>query len=304
MSQSLSVSPTEQVRSPAIPFSSLPVEIRTCVWEFVSFLPRNLDIWGQLLGTLENDYTTRKQILAAPFKYRTTRSVPAILHVNRESRLIGLKHYFLEFSWEMKDAESGLEMKVAPRIYYNPQVDRVCLMGSFVDPIEYQGSSNTTLPWSLYTPRFDQTSLAPTSFAINLWPIEHSYGYYGSELDGHMPAEFGFIVGLLKVKEILLFWESGVEVDEDNILLGNESFDFVEVAINNMEGERWERLEAGRALLEREFQQQIDDLRNELARGHIRLAEFEERLAHLEVRPVVRLVRLMAGGEFPPDPKC
>jgi hypothetical protein len=256
------------------------------------------------LGTLADDYTKRKRIFATPFKYLTTRPVPAILHINRESRSIDLKHYSLEFGWEMKDTESGLEMKVAPRIYYNPCVDRVCLLGSFIDPFQEQGDENGALPWSLYTSKVNQSSLAPLSIAINLWPHEYAYGYEDFTLDSHVPEEFGFIIGSQEVKEVLLFWESGLDIDVDNILLGARNFEFVEITTNTVEGKRRERLEIGRAMLEREFEILIEFLKTMLARGDIGQAEFEEQLSPLEVRPAVKFVRLMAEGEFPSDPEC
>lgn len=204
----------------------------------------------------------------------------------------------------MKDEESGLEMRVAPRIYYNPYADRICFMGSFIDPLQEQGLENGALPWSLCAPRSDQTSLVPSSVAINLWPFEQAYGFEEYAVHGHVPSEFGFTIGLWTVKEVLLFWESGLEIDEDDSLLGAQSFEFVELATNNMDRERSERLELGRTLLEQEFQARIGYTKRDLRFGRISQAELQERLAHLEIRPVVRLVRLMVEGEFPPAPKC
>lgn len=194
-------------------------------------------------------------------------------------------------------------MKVPPRIYYNPYADRLCLMGSFIDPLEEQGSENGALPWSLYTPGIDPSSLAPVSMAVNLWPHEYGYGFDEYALEGHIPDEFGFIIGLQKVKEVILIWEAGLEIDKDNILLGARSFKLVKIETPaTEEKERIARLVVGKALLEREFQERIDRLKEDLEFGYIGQAEFDKRLADLEVRPVVRFGRLMADDEFAPDP--
>lgn len=289
-----------------------------------------------------NRHTSRPPIHAAPFRYLTTRPVPAVLHINHESRLIGLKYYSLEFSWESKDVPSGLEMNVPAKIYYNPEADRICFMGSFLDPLQEQGMDNESLPWSTLW-----ASSGPLSVAINLWPHEHSYGFDEYVEDSHIPDEFGLIFELHSVKEVLLFWESGLEInEEDNILLGARRFGFVEFDTNDAEETRKQRLEIGKALFDRAWREKIGGSRSERAfepaseADSTSQAEFDSQVESIDqagflaisasasfsetdsiiqaestreagsqeqqspvrLRPVVKLVRLMAGGEFPPDP--
>lgn len=173
-------------------------------------------------------------------------------------------------------------------------------MGPFYDPLQEQGSVNGSLPWSLLFPGNDQSSLAPSSFAVNLWLHECSYGFDAYSPDRHIPDEFSFIIALQKVKEVLLFWEPGLVIDKGDYLLVTGNFDFADVSTDNTERETRERLEVGRELLEREFRERTDALGSGLVLGYITQAEFEERLADLKARPVVRFVKLM-GGEISTD---
>src|SRR4051812_5550630 len=76
-------------------FPNLPLEVREMVWTYVSHWPRNLDIWvkheGPELTTVSLDGQRRSRY--RPHSFITSQCVPALLHTNREARIIGLKYY-------------------------------------------------------------------------------------------------------------------------------------------------------------------------------------------------------------------
>lgn len=113
-------------------FAHLPFDVRACIWEAVAFLPRNIDLWAQHLGTTTATSSSQPTDGFSLFRYVTTQPPPAILHVNQESRAIGLKHYSLEFgsSYEIP-RHYGLRAESPPKTYINFHSDRVCLVGAF-----------------------------------------------------------------------------------------------------------------------------------------------------------------------------
>jgi hypothetical protein len=105
-------------------FPTLPVELRLKIWTIASFHPQNVDIWARCLGEIGSRLHPY-----IPFKYTSHCSVPAILHVCRESRGIGLQYYHLDFGTLYDDETFRFE--TPPKIYIHFAADRVCeLSGS------------------------------------------------------------------------------------------------------------------------------------------------------------------------------
>jgi hypothetical protein len=91
-------------------FRELPVEVRLMIWKEVCFKPRIIDIWGKSIRSLwpfGDDTWFEADIFpyppVRPFVHRSYSRIPSILHVSREARSAGLKHYSLEFgtSWSL-----------------------------------------------------------------------------------------------------------------------------------------------------------------------------------------------------------
>lgn len=110
-------------------FSRLPVELRGFIWEYSCHVERNLDIWIAPFAISQSDKEEQ------PFKYITTTPAPAILHICKESRAAGLKHYDLKF--EMEFTSGGSTHWTPNRIYANFGTDRVFLMGAWPEEALY-----------------------------------------------------------------------------------------------------------------------------------------------------------------------
>jgi hypothetical protein len=112
-------------------FAKLPPELRLKVWECL-IQPRIV-----IVCCLQNDRTaentTGEKLAArrAELDARTTRGnmVPSVLHVNSESRALGLKHYELAFGWRIKGSLRGTPTSSPPRTYFNFAQDALFLTG-------------------------------------------------------------------------------------------------------------------------------------------------------------------------------
>lgn len=109
-------------------FSKLPRELRIKIWQFAAREPRIVEVCqlqraqhiSQGIGDDDDFELTYSKAFYSPG------TIPAILHINRESRLIALEHYTLSFPHGAHPA----------KIYYNPSVDMLYFPGwSFEYPI-------------------------------------------------------------------------------------------------------------------------------------------------------------------------
>jgi hypothetical protein len=69
--------------------------------------------------------------LHSPFFYKSSCPAPIILHVSRESRLEGLKHYKLDFAVKHEGyyrQSQPVTLTAKPTIYFNWKVDRLCII--------------------------------------------------------------------------------------------------------------------------------------------------------------------------------
>lgn len=107
-------------------FADFPFDIRVCIWDNVAFLPRDIDLWAQGLGTIATSSSQPHEFTL--FRYVTTQPPPAILHVNEESRAIDLKYCSLEFglSYEIP-RHYDLRAGSPPKTYTNVRCDRSCI---------------------------------------------------------------------------------------------------------------------------------------------------------------------------------
>jgi hypothetical protein len=103
-------------------FGELPSELRVKIWNHVCFHPRNVDISSETLGTVRICEGTYVDV----HKFFSHALHPAVLHVSRESREEGMKHYQLEFGSSY--TSSIINVSTPPRIYVNFACDRLCLL--------------------------------------------------------------------------------------------------------------------------------------------------------------------------------
>ncbi|KAF5605929.1 hypothetical protein FPANT_1068 [Fusarium pseudoanthophilum] len=57
------------------------------------------------------------------------RSVPVLLHINREARYLALQHYELAFGWRISKLLSDTPVSEPPRVWFNFDLDAVYLAG-------------------------------------------------------------------------------------------------------------------------------------------------------------------------------
>ncbi|KAK4644753.1 hypothetical protein QC761_307670 [Podospora bellae-mahoneyi] len=119
-------------------FGDLPPEIRLSIWE-VLIQPRIV-----LAACVDNRCKTQKHAQMA--KRSTTRSIPVLLHVNRESRDLALRHYELTFAWKIPPRLAAPETSVLPaqgdaRVWFNFNLDALLLLGE-LEPYDEFGFSS------------------------------------------------------------------------------------------------------------------------------------------------------------------
>lgn len=160
--------------SPALPdtsystftcFQRLPYDIRYLVWKLAASVPRNLDIWPLSIGALASNHNPDVELTPQMWRIFTTSPIPSILHATQESRTIGSKFYVLSFGVKHQcPSYHGATITMPPRVYYNLEVDRVCLM---ISPAHE--ASNDTYTWVSIVKRvFNKPGM---SVAIHFWPV-------------------------------------------------------------------------------------------------------------------------------------
>ncbi|KAJ1338239.1 2EXR family [Microdochium nivale] len=110
-------------------FPDLPPELRLKVWDYL-IAPRVVQIFclqddsleesaGQDHESLTNPMSEESYLHVEPYSttidlHRRTRAsrIPLILHINRESRTHGLKHYELAFSWKVPHVLAGMDISI------------------------------------------------------------------------------------------------------------------------------------------------------------------------------------------------
>ncbi|KAF4123605.1 hypothetical protein GMORB2_6306 [Geosmithia morbida] len=125
-------------------FCRLPPELRLKVWEYL-VQPRV--VVACCLHRGEDDDPNAGESLASRRREldgRTTggNAVPSLLHVNRESRAVGRRHYELTFAWRVSKLLSDTPTSRPPRVYFNFQLDTLLLTGE-LEPYDSYGINST-----------------------------------------------------------------------------------------------------------------------------------------------------------------
>lgn len=113
-------------------FADLPTELRLRVWEYL-IQPRII-----IAACLEADEASlhKKRTQLASRARRP--AVPVLLHVNREARELGLKHYALTFAWKTPPMLVTPPVECGPRVYFNFAADALFLLGD-LEPYDGDG---------------------------------------------------------------------------------------------------------------------------------------------------------------------
>lgn len=101
-------------------FVDLPVELRQGIWRLASYLPRNVCI--------NVDKAFEADSIELPIAFSSNSPVPAVLHICKESRSEGLKHYSLEFGtcYEGRAYDGprrSYTITIPPIVYFNWDAD-------------------------------------------------------------------------------------------------------------------------------------------------------------------------------------
>jgi hypothetical protein len=113
-------------------FPKLPLELRNMIWEFTANVPRNIDVWAPIIEDMSFHWKEDDDhMVFKPFRFCTSRPVPSILHVNKESRAIALRFYQLSFDTHVEPGGYYLKITYPATIYLNFDVDRICPMGPY-----------------------------------------------------------------------------------------------------------------------------------------------------------------------------
>ncbi len=115
-------------------FVRLPPELRVKIWAelvqpriIVACCMRRPDCRDEI----DSNGNDKARDYRRELERRTTRgaSVPALLHVNRESRAVGLEHYELTFSWRISKMLSDTPTSGPAHVYFNFAQDALLLTG-------------------------------------------------------------------------------------------------------------------------------------------------------------------------------
>jgi 2EXR family len=122
-------------------FPKLAPELRDKIWKEVCFEPRNIDIWvrGLAATDIQHDdddddemaYNTRTFLNDLDqCSYDSHSTTPSILLACKESRVVGLKHYSLEFGsrFDMSFGNVTINVSTPARIFVNWDCDVICPM--------------------------------------------------------------------------------------------------------------------------------------------------------------------------------
>ncbi|KAI1754768.1 hypothetical protein F4782DRAFT_461171 [Xylaria castorea] len=89
-------------------FSALPTELRLKVWEYL-IAPRIVGIACLCLEDGASSVETQRDELWGPHP-AIRPAVPVLLHINRETRALALRHYELSFEWKVPRVLAGADM--------------------------------------------------------------------------------------------------------------------------------------------------------------------------------------------------
>lgn len=145
-------------------FARLPPELRQKIW---SLLIQPRIVVGCCLRRAdpdEPDGAAQEQLQQrlSELDRRTTRgsAVPALLHVDREARDVGLRHYELTFSWRINKMLSDTPTERPAQVYFNYEQDCLLLAGE----LEAYDSYGFNLPMVYFLRREDTFRVKHVAF--------------------------------------------------------------------------------------------------------------------------------------------
>ncbi|KAI0416398.1 hypothetical protein F5X98DRAFT_375741 [Xylaria grammica] len=101
-------------------FSALPTELRLKVWEYL-IAPRIVGIACLYLEDGASSAQSQRDEIWGSHPFVGS-SVPVLLHVNRETRALALKHYELSFEWKVPRVLAGTDLHPPVSIDRTPRV--------------------------------------------------------------------------------------------------------------------------------------------------------------------------------------
>lgn len=134
-------------------FGLLPPELRLKIWAYL-VQPRVVVACCLHRGDDDDAHAPEKlECRRRELDRRTTRgcAVPAVLHVNREARAVGLRHYELTFGWRISKMVSETPTSAPPRVYFNYAEDALLLTGE----LEAYGTYGINFPLVYFLNRED-----------------------------------------------------------------------------------------------------------------------------------------------------
>ncbi|KAF7537544.1 hypothetical protein G7Z17_g12829 [Cylindrodendrum hubeiense] len=177
-------------------FAMLPPELRLRVWACL-IQPRTI-----VACCLECDerLPERRQELDS----RTHGdAVPVLLHINRESRYLGLQHYELSFSWRISKLLSDTPVSRPARVWFNFALDAIYLRGE----LEAYDSYGFNSPMVYFMRREDTRRVRHVACAFA------ELGYPQQESDQIFGCLWHVVDGFASVERLLLTVDDGDEED-------------------------------------------------------------------------------------------
>jgi hypothetical protein len=163
-------------------FPKLAAELRIRVWKEACQVTRNIDI---AVGSISVTFAKEDGVGARPHYYRSRCPPPSVLHVSREARDEGLKYYKLEFgvTYNIPIGDRTmpeLAVSAPPRIYINPQKDRLCVMlPLYIDISENHFRRRREINQKCYDIGLRRLEIGVEWYEAYFWPLV----YYDSVLE-------------------------------------------------------------------------------------------------------------------------
>jgi len=127
-----SIVPVIEASSPTFPhFSEFPAEIRLKIWSHACLFPQNVDIWTEFQKSEIEDTIFYTQLYE---RRLSSTAVPAILHVSKEAREEGLKHFAMDFQIDTTMVIHPSKRKLVishPGFHFNPESTRLVPRGFY-----------------------------------------------------------------------------------------------------------------------------------------------------------------------------
>ncbi|KAI0453220.1 hypothetical protein F5B21DRAFT_308534 [Xylaria acuta] len=101
-------------------FPALPTELRFKVWEYL-IAPRIVGIACLCLEDGTSSAQPQREELWGPHP-AITPAVPVLLHINRETRALALRHYELSFEWKVPRVLAGADTHPQMHLHMHPPV--------------------------------------------------------------------------------------------------------------------------------------------------------------------------------------